>query len=94
MKFSFLGICMLAILAGCLCFYLCVFSFSSCFLVISPQLVTSNKAWGAFNLTNDIRTRGEWSAVEQDCHINILELKACQFVLKAFCKNLCACLYG
>ena len=30
---------------------------------------------------------GEWSAGEQRCHINILELQACQFALKAFCKN-------
>lgn len=30
---------------------------------------------------------GKWSAEEQRFHINILELKACQFALKAFCKN-------
>ena len=56
-----------------------------------PQMVlysdASNKAWGAFNKTNNIRTRGKWSAEEQEFHINILELKACQFALKAFCKN-------
>ena len=48
---------------------------------------SSTKAWGAFNKTHDIRIGGEWSAEEHRCHINILELKACQFVLKAFCKN-------
>ena len=48
---------------------------------------SSTKAWGAFNKTHDIRTGGEWSAEEQRFHINILELKACQFALKAFCKN-------
>ena len=31
---------------------------------------------------------GEWSAEEQEFHINILELNACQFALKALFKNL------
>ena len=47
----------------------------------------STKAWGAYNKTHDIRTGGEWTAEEQRCHINNLELQACQFALKAFCKN-------
>ena len=48
----------------------------------------SGKAWGAFDKTHNIRTGGEWSAEEQCCHINILELKACQFALKALCKDI------
>ena len=34
-----------------------------------------------------IRGGGEWSAVEQAQHINILELKACQLTIQSFCKN-------
>ncbi|MCG8113708.1 MAG: reverse transcriptase domain-containing protein [Candidatus Thiodiazotropha taylori] len=49
---------------------------------------SSTKGWGAFNQTHDIRTGGEWSVEEQECHINILELKACFFALKSFCKDL------
>ncbi|MCG8077513.1 MAG: hypothetical protein JAY75_14910, partial [Candidatus Thiodiazotropha taylori] len=29
---------------------------------------------------------GEWTVEEQDCHINVLELKACVFALKPFAK--------
>ena len=49
--------------------------------------VASTKGWGAFNKTHDIRTGGEWSTEEQNYHINILELKACEFALKTFCKE-------
>ena len=56
-----------------------------------PQVVLysdiSNKAWGAFNKTNNIHTGGEWSAEEQEFHINILELNACQFALKTLCNS-------
>ena len=52
-----------------------------------PQVIiysdASNKAWGA----NNIHKGGEWSEEEQEFHIKILELKACQFALKTFCKN-------
>lgn len=41
-----------------------------------PQLVlfsdASQKGWGAFNETDNIRTGGEWSATDQASHINIL----------------------
>ena len=61
-----------------------------------PQLVlfsdASTKAWGAFNETENIRTGGEWSVTEQDNHINILELKACQLALHTFCRNV-TCLH-
>ena len=57
-----------------------------------PKLViysdASKKGWGAFNETENIRTGGEWSVAEQESHINILELKACQLSLHSFCKNL------
>ena len=57
-----------------------------------PELVlysdSSSKAWGAFDKTNNIRTGGEWSASEQEQHINILELKACLLTLQSFCKNI------
>lgn len=57
-----------------------------------PQIVlysdASTKAWGAFNETEGIRTGGEWSASEQEHHINILELKACQLTLQSFCKHI------
>ena len=49
---------------------------------------SSGKAWGAFDQTHNIRTGGEWSEEEQKDHINILELKACKFALKALCKDL------
>ena len=47
----------------------------------------SQTGWGAYNKTEKIRTGGKWSLVEQDAHINILELKACQLCLLTFCKN-------
>ena len=49
---------------------------------------SSTKGWGAFNKTQNTRTGGEWSTEEQKYHINVLELKACQFALKSFCKDL------
>ena len=56
-----------------------------------PQLVlysdSSKKGWGAYNETENIRTGGKWSATEQESHINILELQACQLTLHTFCKN-------
>ena len=48
----------------------------------------SLKGWGAFNKTSGIKTGGQWSAEEQNAHINILELKACQLALLTFCKDL------
>ena len=47
----------------------------------------SCKGWGAYNETNNIRTGGNWSVAEQEAHINILELKACELCLHTFCKN-------
>ena len=56
-----------------------------------PKLVlysdASKKGWGAYNETGDIRTGGNWSLSEQQSHINILELKACQLTLQTFCRN-------
>lgn len=58
----------------------------------SPDLVlytdASLKGWGAFNKSTDSRTGGQWSSREQQLHINILELKACQLALLTFCKDL------
>ncbi len=34
------------------------------------------------------RLGGRWSTDEQQCHINVLELKACQLALLSFCKDL------
>lgn len=47
----------------------------------------SKKGWGAYNETENIRTGGKWSLTEQDFHINIMELKACQLCLHTICKN-------
>ena len=56
-----------------------------------PQYVlfsdSSSKGWGSFNETENIRTGGKWSAIEQEKHINILELTACKFTLQTFCKE-------
>lgn len=56
-----------------------------------PDLVlfsdASTKAWGGFNQTDNMRTGGEWSVEEQESHINILELKACQLTIQSFCKK-------
>lgn len=67
---------------------------SSSYKLIShgtPKLIlfsdASKKGWGAYNETEDIRTGGKWSLTEQESHINILELKACQLCLHTFCKN-------
>ena len=49
---------------------------------------SSTKGWVAFNKTQNTCTCGEWSTEEQKYHINVLELKACQFALKSFCKDL------
>ena len=48
----------------------------------------SLKGWGAYNETDQNRTGGEWSAMEQESHINVLELKACQLTLQSFCKDM------
>ena len=68
---------------------------STSFKVVShgpPKLVlftdASQKGWGAFNETDNIRTGGVWSVTEQSAHINIMELKACQLGLKSFCKDI------
>ncbi|XP_052234246.1 uncharacterized protein LOC127846782 isoform X1 [Dreissena polymorpha] len=47
----------------------------------------SKTGWGGYNKTNGQKTGGIWSAGEQSMHINILELKACQLTVMAFCKN-------
>ena len=67
---------------------------ASCFKSVShgsPQLIlysdSSNLGWGAYNKTSNIRTGGDWSVQEQELHINVLELKACQLALLTFCKQ-------
>lgn len=47
----------------------------------------STKGWGAVNKTTNEQTGGQWAQDEQDKHINILELKACQLALLSFCKQ-------
>lgn len=42
---------------------------------------------GGYNKTSDIRTGGEWSALEQKMHINFLKLKACQLTIMPFFKS-------
>ncbi|MCG8048900.1 MAG: hypothetical protein N0E48_25420, partial [Candidatus Thiodiazotropha endolucinida] len=57
----------------------------------NPDIVlfsdASTKAWGGFNETENLRTGGEWSITEQESHINVLELKACQLTLQSFCRD-------
>ncbi|XP_045206274.2 uncharacterized protein LOC123558461 [Mercenaria mercenaria] len=57
-----------------------------------PKLVlysdASKLGWGAYNKNDNVRTGGEWSIVEQSLHINILELKAFQFTILTFCKDI------
>ena len=48
---------------------------------------SSKKGCGAYKETENIRTGGEWSVTEQEFHINILELKACQLTLQTFWTN-------
>jgi hypothetical protein len=60
-----------------------------------PKLIifsdASKKGWGAVDKTNNNRTNGQWSSSEQQNHINILELKACQLALMSLCKNVSNC---
>lgn len=43
--------------------------------------------YGACIKTLDLKTNGVWSLEEQQCHINVLELKACYYGLKALCPD-------
>ena len=52
---------------------------------IVVQTDASTKGWGAA-LGND-ETGGRWTSAEATNHINILELQAAFFALKAFCNN-------
>ena len=47
----------------------------------------STKQWGAYDQTHKQKTNGFWSAEEQNLHINVLELKACQLGIMSFCKG-------
>lgn len=51
----------------------------------------SNEGWGAINKTSNFRTGGNWSLLEQELHINVLELKACQTALNSLCKKVSHC---
>lgn len=66
----------------------------------APTLIlfsdASNLGWSSYNQTDNEKAGGVWSAEEQNLHINILELKACQLTLQSFCqkvKNLHVKLY-
>lgn len=66
----------------------------SCFKSITspdPNIMftdSSGHMWGAYDKTENRRTNGFWSAEEQNQHINVLELKACQVgLLKLFKHN-------
>lgn len=48
----------------------------------------STKGWGAVNKTTNEKTGGQWSLLEQENNINILELTACQLALLSFCKHM------
>jgi len=39
---------------------------------------SSKRMWGAYGETNNKKTNGFWSSKEQEEHINVLELRACQ----------------
>ena len=52
---------------------------------IVVQTDASTKGWGAA-LGND-ETGGQWTSAEATNHVNILELQAAFFALKAFCNN-------
>ena len=45
----------------------------------------SKQGWGAE--CDGVTTGGMWTSTESNLHINLLELKAALFALKAFCKN-------
>ena len=51
----------------------------------------SKKGYGAINKTTNATTNGQWSLTEQNFHINILELKACQLALTSLCKDTTQC---
>jgi len=43
--------------------------------------------WGAYDETNNKKTNWCWSSKEQEEHINVLELRACQLGLQSFYKD-------
>jgi hypothetical protein len=47
----------------------------------------SKHGWGGFNKTTGNKTGGLWSSAETELHINVLELKAAELTVKAFCKE-------
>lgn len=47
----------------------------------------SLKMYGAYDATNNVKTNGFWSTEEQQLHINVLELKACEIGLQTLWKN-------
>ena len=57
----------------------------------TPNIVlysnASKQGWDAVNKTENTKTGGQWSPSEQQLHINVLELKACQLALLSLCKN-------
>lgn len=57
----------------------------------SPDLILETDAslsgWGAFCPTLSTKAQGKWSPKEKGYHINVLELMAVQFALKALCSK-------
>jgi len=54
-----------------------------------PDLVITSDAsktgWGG--ICNGVRAQGQWSKMEAELHINLLEMKAAEFMVKAFTKD-------
>ncbi|XP_060558153.1 uncharacterized protein LOC132718470 [Ruditapes philippinarum] len=48
----------------------------------------SLSGWGAIDITNCVKTGGQWSGDEQRLHINVLELKACELAIQSLCKHI------
>lgn len=53
------------------------------------QSDASNQGWGA--VCGEKKAGGRWTAIEAECHINVLELQAAFFALKCFCSNYTRC---
>lgn len=72
----------------------CIDNLPLCYrnIILSAPNITiytdaSLKMYGAYEATNNVKTRGFWSMEEQQLHINLLEMKACEIGLQTFCKN-------
>ncbi|KAK3100452.1 hypothetical protein FSP39_020111 [Pinctada imbricata] len=52
---------------------------------LTIQTDSSLSGWGAYVVETKQKTGGHWSYIEQNAHINILELKAAFLALQSFC---------